>query len=104
VWLGWTLVVTSALTGAAMAHVPAAASPQVPGIVPSGFGDAVDRDVARVRAATDNFKSSTAAEALGYVRITDFPAWTATEPPRSVPFGDLHSPVGAGVARPRTVW
>ena len=45
------------------------------------IGDAVDRDVARVRAATDKFKSSAAAEALGYVRVTDFPAWTATEPP-----------------------
>ena len=43
----------------------------VPGIVPSGFGDAVDRDVARVRAATARFKSTEAAEAAGYARVTD---------------------------------
>lgn len=41
------------------------------GIIPSGFGDAVDRDVANVRAATTQFKSTDAAEAAGYKRVTD---------------------------------
>lgn len=38
----------------------------VPGILPSGFGDAVDRDVQKVRAATEQFKSADAAVAAGY--------------------------------------
>jgi hypothetical protein len=42
-----------------------------PGIIPSGLGDAIDRDVARVRAATEKFKSTGAAEAAGYKRVTD---------------------------------
>ena len=70
-WVGGVLVVTGALTCAAVAQTPAADMAKVPGIVPSGFGDAVDRDVAKVRAATDKFKSSEAAEAAGYKRVTD---------------------------------
>ena len=44
---------------------------QTSGIIPSGFGDAVDRDVGSVRAATTQFKSTDAAEAAGYKRVTD---------------------------------
>ena len=44
---------------------------QAPGIVPSGLGDAVDRDVAKVREATARFKTAEAAEAAGYKRVTD---------------------------------
>jgi hypothetical protein len=40
--------------------------PEVPGILPSGFGEAVDRDVARLRAATAPFKSLEKAVAAGY--------------------------------------
>ena len=54
-----------------MAQIPAADMAQVPGIVPSGFGDAVDRDVTRVRAATARFSATEAAEAAGYARVTD---------------------------------
>jgi hypothetical protein len=43
----------------------------VPGIIPSGFGDSVDRDIARVRAATERFKSVEAAVAAGYPRHSD---------------------------------
>jgi hypothetical protein len=74
---GWTirvggaLVLTGALTCAAMAQVPATDTAQTPGVLPSGLGDAVDRDVARVRAATENFKTTAAAEAAGYKRVTD---------------------------------
>ena len=58
-------------TGAAMAQKPAMDTPQAPGVLPSGLGDAIDRDVARVRAATEQFKSTAAAEAAGYKRVTD---------------------------------
>jgi hypothetical protein len=54
-----------------MAQAGAAGTSQAPGILPSGFGDAVDRDVARVRAATARFESTEAAEAAGYKRVTD---------------------------------
>jgi hypothetical protein len=69
--VGGVLVLTGALICAASAQMPATDTPQVPGIVPSAFGDAVDRDVARVRAATARFKSPEAAEAAGYARVTD---------------------------------
>jgi hypothetical protein len=70
-WVGGCLVVTGALTCAVIAQMPATNMAQVSGIVPSGFGDAVDRDVARVRAATARFTSTEAAEAAGYARVTD---------------------------------
>jgi hypothetical protein len=40
----------------------------VEGILPSGFGDEVDRDVERVRSATEPFKSLDRAAAAGYTR------------------------------------
>jgi hypothetical protein len=42
-----------------------------PGIVPSGFGEAVDRDIMTIRDATARFKTPEAAEAAGYKRVTD---------------------------------
>src|SRR5204862_8185729 len=42
----------------------------VAGIIPSGFGDAVDRDIARSRAATARFKDPAAAVAAGYGATT----------------------------------
>ena len=44
---------------------------QQPGIVPSGFGEAVDRDIMTVREATAKLKTTAAAEAAGYKRVTD---------------------------------
>jgi hypothetical protein len=40
-------------------------------ILPSGLGDAVDRDVAKIRDATAPFKTAEAAEAAGYKRNSD---------------------------------
>jgi hypothetical protein len=65
------IFIIAAMTGAAAAQTPAGNTAAVPGIVPSGLGEAIDRDVAKVRAATDTFKSTAAAEAAGYVRVTD---------------------------------
>jgi hypothetical protein len=49
----------------------ATAAAAVKGIIPSGFGEAVDRDIARARAATTAFKNVDAALAAGYPRETD---------------------------------
>ena len=65
------LMLTGALTGAAMAQTTAPDVTPQAGIVPSGFGDAVDRDIATVRSATARFTSTDAAEAAGYARVTD---------------------------------
>jgi hypothetical protein len=65
------LTLTGAMTGAAVAQRPAEMGKQPSDIVPTGLGDAVDRDVARSRAATERFKSSQAAVAAGYARMTD---------------------------------
>lgn len=54
--------------GAQMRHPDAAAAP---GIIPSGFGESVDRDIARARAATEQFKVADKAIAAGYPRHTD---------------------------------
>lgn len=48
-----------------------AAADSVPGILPSGFGDAVDRDVTAVREATAAFHSVDRAREAGYVQETD---------------------------------
>jgi hypothetical protein len=54
---------------AGQAPPPAAAKPHAHGGMaspPTGLGEAIDRDVARLRAATARFKSTSAAEAAGY--------------------------------------
>ena len=56
------LMVTGALA--------AQASP-VPGILPSGFGESVDRDIAKIRDATLGFRTTEAAEKAGYRRDGD---------------------------------
>ena len=48
------------------AQVPAPA--QTVGILPTGFGGSVDRDIERVRAATAEFKTLDSAVKAGYVR------------------------------------
>jgi hypothetical protein len=53
------------------AQQPATGAAAVQGTIPSGFGEAVDRDIARARAATTAFKNVDAALAAGYPRETD---------------------------------
>ncbi len=69
-WLCGVLLMTGA-TCVVMAQKPAMNTGDAPGVLPSGLGDAIDRDVTRVRAATGQFKSTAAAEAAGYKRVTD---------------------------------
>jgi hypothetical protein len=47
------------------------ASDEVPGILPSGFGDEVDRGVRQVRTATAPFRSVDRAMAAGYTQETE---------------------------------
>ena len=58
------------LTCAAFVAAPNAESPPaikpVKGILPSGLGDDIDRDIARARAATAKFRNPEAAVAAGY--------------------------------------
>ena len=68
------LVLTGALTGTATTQMKTqdvATTAQAPGIVPAGFGEAVDRDVVRVRAATARFTSTDAATTAGYKQVTE---------------------------------
>jgi hypothetical protein len=65
------LMVAGALTVTATTQVKTQDVAQAPGIVPSGLGEAVDRDVARVRAATAPFTSTDAATAAGYKKMTE---------------------------------
>lgn len=39
-------------------------------VIPSGLGDAVDRDIMTIREATAKFKTTEAAEAAGYKQVT----------------------------------
>lgn len=60
----WTLVAAMLTGSASVQMLPSEAA--VEGILPSGFGEAVDRDIARLRAATAPFKSLDKAVAAGY--------------------------------------
>jgi hypothetical protein len=63
--LSWMLLLAG-LTAGLTCSASAQMSETAPGILPSGFGEAVDRDVARLRAATAPFKSLDKAVAAGY--------------------------------------
>ena len=72
------LLLAAALTPSSAAQTaPTIAAPAkpaamaTPAILPTGMGEAVDRDVARLRAATERFQSSSIAVAEGYPRETD---------------------------------
>lgn len=65
------LFVISPFMSAASAQKSTMNTNEAGGILPSGFGDAVDHDVVKVRNATAKFKTTEAAEATGYKRVTD---------------------------------
>ena len=58
------LIVSTALIAARPMPILAADPPP---ILPTGLGPAIDRDVAKLRAATERFKTSSVAVAAGYV-------------------------------------
>jgi hypothetical protein len=65
----WLLIsgLTIAASAQSMAREPAATGK----IVPTGFGDAVDRDITRARTATERFKDAKAALAAGHTAQTN---------------------------------
>ncbi len=66
VLIAGVLVMTCVFTGAAVSQSGSMDKSKTLSVLPSGFGDAVDRDVAKVRDATAKFKTTEAAEAAGY--------------------------------------
>jgi len=70
-WMfGVTVAVLTFVNGAA-AQTTAKDVGEAPGIIPSAFGEAVDRDIMTIRAGTSQFKTIEAAEAADYKRVTD---------------------------------
>jgi hypothetical protein len=70
-WMAGVLVMICAFMCAAVGQIGATDMSKIPSILPSGFGDAVDRDITKIRDATAKFKTTEAAEAAGYKRVTD---------------------------------
>ena len=62
----WAVLLAGGLAASGAAQMKPAESTPVPGVIPSGFGESVDRDLARARAATMRFKAADAAIAAGY--------------------------------------
>ena len=56
-WMFGVMVVVLALVSGAVAQTTAKDMSEAPGILPSGFGEAVDRDIMTIRDATAKFKT-----------------------------------------------
>ena len=70
-WIFGGMAAVLALVSGTAAQNSAKQLGEAPGIIPSGFGGAVDRDIMTIRSATAKFKATEAAEAAGYKRVTD---------------------------------
>ena len=71
VWMFGVTVAALAFVSGAAAQTTAKDVGGAPGIIPSPFGEAVDRDILTIRAATAKFKTTESAESAGYKRVTD---------------------------------
>jgi hypothetical protein len=71
VWMFGVTMAALAFVNGVAAQTTAKDVGEAPGIIPSAFGAAVDRDIMTIRAATSKFKTTEAAEAAGYKRVTD---------------------------------
>ena len=69
-WMFGVMAAVLALVGGTAAQTPAKDMGEAAGILPSGYGTAVDRDITTIRDATAKFKTTEAAEAAGYKRVT----------------------------------
>jgi len=69
--IGRALVLAVALAGTVAAQMKTQEMAKAQNSAPSGFGEAVDRDIARVRAATARFTAADAATAAGYKQVTE---------------------------------
>jgi hypothetical protein len=70
-WVFGVMVAVLALISATAVQTSAKDMGEAQGILPSGFGEAVDRGIMTIRDATARFKKPEAAEAAGYKRVTD---------------------------------
>lgn len=70
-WIAGMLVWMAAFMSAHSPQTRGTDTMRASGVLPTGLGDAIDRDVARIRDATARFKTTEAAEAAGYKRMTD---------------------------------
>ena len=61
---------SSAAKGGGAEPTPAKDAGAVPGILPTGYGETVDNGIRTIRGATAQFKTTDAAEAAGYKRVT----------------------------------
>ena len=68
---GLCLLLIAGLTCAPGAQMKPKDADAAPGIIPTGFGESVDSDIAKARAATVKFKSADKAVAAGYPRKTE---------------------------------
>ena len=69
-WMFGVMVAVLALVSGTAAQTAAKYTGEAPGILPSSFGEAVDRNIMTIRGATARFKTTEAAEAAGYKRVT----------------------------------
>ena len=69
-WIAGALPAILVFACVAVAQTGTTAISQAPGILPSGLGDAIDRDVAKIREATAKFQASQVAESAGYKLAT----------------------------------
>jgi hypothetical protein len=65
-WMFGVTVTALAFVSGAAAQTTAKDAGAAPGIIPSAYGEGVDRDIMTIRAATAKFKTVEAAEAAGY--------------------------------------
>ena len=63
--------IAAVIAGAVLSVAAQMSMPTVPGILPSGFGESVDRDILRSRNATEPFRSADAAVAAGYAATNE---------------------------------
>jgi hypothetical protein len=70
-WMFGVMAAVLAFVSGAAAQTARKDVGEAPGIIPSGFGEAIDRDIMTIRNATAKFKTTEAAEAAGYKRVTD---------------------------------
>ncbi len=70
-WKAWMLgAMAVALAGACVAQTSVMKMGTAKEVLPSGLGEAIDRDVRMIRDATEKFKSTESAEAAGYKLAT----------------------------------
>jgi hypothetical protein len=69
-WACGALLIGTALVSGSIAQTPAKVTSEAPGILPSGYGEVVDRDLMTIREATTKFKKTEAAVAAGYKQVT----------------------------------